>query len=334
MILSQNQLTEENLRLELDRLAQRIDIPQIDDALKFPRFFQIETTRLCNARCPFCAIHQWDKSTPFMSEPLWEKIARELIEYKDWLRFVDLQRAGEPLLDKKMAQRVRQLKEGGLKHVAISTNASALNEKNARNLLNAGIDEVMLSIDSVVKEKYVTLRVGLNFDVVMENIRRFFALRAELRPSCMVRVRAVCVYDPEKDSQEMQDWENFWAPMKMPQDRIYMKRVHSWGNQVDVNGAPVANDNIFHPCIIPWSTMHITAMGTVALCPHDYDGKAQLGDINKSSIAEVWRAQKLSQIRLLHATGQRNQISFCRGCTTFDEEFSLERDKEKNKANA
>jgi radical SAM protein with 4Fe4S-binding SPASM domain len=226
-----------------------------------------------------------------------------------------------------MYRRVKQLKDGGIKHVAISTNASGLNERNARALLEAGIDEVMLSIDSVVKEKYEQLRVGLNYEQVMSNIRRYFRLRDEIRPESEIRVRAVCVFDPEKEVQELLDWENFWRPLKQPHDRIYMKRVHSWGNQVTVDGAPAADESIFHPCIIPWSTMHITAMGIVALCPHDYDGKANLGDINTHSIAEVWRAQKLLEVRRLHATGDRNEIAFCRGCKTFDEENSLERDK-------
>jgi radical SAM protein with 4Fe4S-binding SPASM domain len=328
MILSRDDVTPERLKAELDRLAERIDISEIEESLRFPRFFQIETTRLCNARCPFCAIDQWDKSVPMMPEALWQKIAAELVEYRDWIRFVDLQRAGEPLLDKKMYQRVKQLKDGGIKHVAISTNASGLNDKNARALLEAGIDEVMLSIDSVEKKKYEELRVGLNYEQVLGNIRNYFRLRDEIRPNSQIRVRAVCVFDPDKEHQEVLAWENFWRPLKKPHDRIYMKRVHSWGNQVDVEGAPDPNGNIFHPCIIPWSTMHITAMGTVALCPHDYDGKANLGDINIHSIAEVWRAQKLEEVRRLHATGNRNEISFCRGCRTFDEEFSLERDKE------
>jgi radical SAM protein with 4Fe4S-binding SPASM domain len=328
MILSRDDVTPERLKAELDRLAERIDISEIEESLRFPRFFQIETTRLCNARCPFCAIDQWDKSVPMMPEALWQKIAAELVEYRDWIRFVDLQRAGEPLLDKKMYQRVKQLKDGGIKHVAISTNASGLNDKNARALLEAGIDEVMLSIDSVEKKKYEELRVGLNYEQVLGNIRNYFRLRDEILPNSQIRVRAVCVFDPDKEHQEVLAWENFWRPLKKPHDRIYMKRVHSWGNQVDVEGAPDPNGNIFHPCIIPWSTMHITAMGTVALCPHDYDGKANLGDINIHSIAEVWRAQKLEEVRRLHATGNRNEISFCRGCRTFDEEFSLERDKE------
>jgi radical SAM protein with 4Fe4S-binding SPASM domain len=328
MILSRAELTEERLAAELDKLAERIDVTHLKDALRFPRFFQVETTRICNARCPFCAIDQWDKSVPMMSDTLWEKVAAELIEWKDWIRFADLQRAGEPLLDKKMYRRVKQLKDGGLKHIAISTNASALNERNARALLEAGIDEVMLSIDSVVKEQYEKLRVGLNYELVMANIHRFFHLRDEIRPQAQIRVRAVCVFDPDKEQHEVLSWENFWRPLKKPHDRIYMKRVHSWGNQVQVDGAPSPDSEVLHPCIIPWSTMHITAMGTVALCPHDYDGKANLGDINTHSIAEVWRAQKFAEVRRLHAAGERDAINFCRGCRTFDEEFSLERDKE------
>ena len=328
MILSRDELTPERLDAELQSLAQRIEVPELRDALKFPRFLQIETTRLCNARCPFCAIDQWDKSVPMMADSLWEKIAAELIEWRHWLRFVDLQRAGEPLLDKKIYRRVHQLKGGGIKHVALSTNVSGLNEKNARALLEAGIDEVMLSIDAVDKEGYEKSRVGLKYEQVMENICRYFRLRDEIRPQSQIRVRAVCVFDPEKEPDAVRAWEDFWGPMKRPHDRIYMKRMHSWGNQMVLDGAPSSDDVVLHPCIIPWSTMHITAMGTVALCPHDYDGKANLGDINTRSIAEVWRAQKLQEVRRLHASGQREAIHFCRGCRTFDEEFSLERDKD------
>jgi MoaA/NifB/PqqE/SkfB family radical SAM enzyme len=328
MILSRAALTSEALAAELEELAERIDVPDLKDALKFPRFFQIETTRLCNAACPFCAVDKWDKSVPMMPDALWEKIAVELIEWRDWIRFVDLQRNGEPLLDKKIYRRVRQLKDGGIKHVALATNASGLSDKNARALLEAGIDEVMLSIDSVVKEKYEQLRVGLNYEQVMHNIQNYFRLRDELRPRSQIRVRAVCVFDPDERQQELLDWENFWRPLKKPQDRIYMKRMHSWGNQMTLEGAPSPDADVLHPCIIPWSTMHITAMGRIALCPHDYDALADLGDVNKHSIATVWQAVKLQEVRRLHATGNRNDISFCRGCRTFDEAFSLERDKE------
>lgn len=328
MILSRDELTPERLEAELLILADRIEVPDLKDALRFPRFFQVETTRLCNARCPFCAIDQWDKSVPMMSDTLWDKVAAELIEWKDWVRFVDLQRAGEPLLDKKIYKRVKQLKDGGIKHVGMSTNASGLNEKNARALLEAGVDELMLSIDAIDKENYEKSRVGLNYEQVLGNIRRYFRLRDEINPLSQIRVRAVCQFDPDENPDAVREWEEFWGPLKKSHDRIYMKRMHSWGNQVALDGTPSAEDEVLHPCIIPWSTMHITAMGKVALCPHDYDAKADLGDINTHSIATVWRASKLAEVRRLHATGQRDAINFCRGCRTFDEAFSLERDKD------
>ncbi len=332
MLKRKDDVLEASLDAEMARLAARIGVDDIDEALYFPRFFQIETTRLCNARCTFCAIDQWDKTTAWMSDELWDKIADELVQYSDWIRFVDIQRAGEPMLDKKIADRIKRLKDGGIKHVMITTNASGLNEKNARKILEAGIDELMISIDSVTKENYEATRVGLKYEMVMKNITRYFELRDEINPDSMVRVRGVCTVDPdsEENREELEQWENYWDKHKKPIDRVYMKRLHTWGNQVAFDGGDFQED-IYHPCIIPFGTMHITAMGTIALCGHDFDAKANLGDINTHSIAEVWQADKFREVRSLHAAGRRNEIPFCPGCQTFDEEMCLEEDKNRIK---
>lgn len=329
MIADKRAATAENLAAEMTAIARRCEVAVPEDMYRFPKYFQIETTRLCNARCPFCAVDLWDKSTPFMSDELFDKIADELIEHRDWIKFVDLQRAGEPLLDKKIYPRVARLKDGGIGHVAITTNASALNDANARRLLAAGIDEVMLSIDSVRKEQYERLRVGLCYESVLDNIRNFFALRDALRPECRIRVRGVSFHDLDstEDVAELESWEAFWAGLRKPQDRIYMKRAHNWGNQKSLDGHSPEYGWVWHPCIIPWSTMHITAMGKVALCPQDFDALADLGDINISTIAEVWRDPRIGEVRRLHAAGARNDIGFCRGCLLFDEEFSIEKER-------
>ncbi|MBV8166000.1 MAG: radical SAM protein, partial [Alphaproteobacteria bacterium] len=182
MILSKEAATPEALAAEARDISRRFDVRSVDELLHFPQYFQVETTRLCNARCPFCPSDVWDKTTPYMSDALYKKVADEIIAHRDWVKFVDLQRAGEPLLDKKIYERVAYMKDGGVKFVAITTNASGLTEDNARKLLAAGIDEVMLSIDSVEKEKYEQMRAGLKYEQVMANIRGFFRLRDELKP--------------------------------------------------------------------------------------------------------------------------------------------------------
>ena len=126
------------------------------------------------------------------------------------------------------------------------------------------------------------------------------------------------------DRGELQKWEDFWGKYKEPHDRIYMKRAHSWGNQIKWEDNIPEYSSIYHPCILPWSTMHITSMGIVPLCPQDYDAKMNIGDINKNTIAEVWNNQNWNKIRNLHETGNRNDIKFCQKCQLFDLDYSLE----------
>jgi wyosine [tRNA(Phe)-imidazoG37] synthetase (radical SAM superfamily) len=330
MILSKSDVTPEALAAEDRDIARRFDVAHIDNLQYFPQYFQLETTRLCNAHCPFCPADVWNKSTPFMSDELFKKLADEIIEYRDAVKFLNIQRAGEPLLDKKLYERVRYLKDGGIKFIALATNASALNEQNARKLLEAGIDEVMLSIDSVEKERYEQLRIGLKYEQVIANIRGFFNLRDEIRPQCIIRVRGVSFHDTSKqeDRDDIEAWERFWGDLKKPHDRIYMKRAHTWGNQKIVEGHSPEYDWVYHACVIPFSTMHITAMGHVALCGQDYDATINFGDLNRETIVEVWRGESINAMRKLHRSGERNQVSLCQGCRLWDEEFSLEREKE------
>jgi radical SAM protein with 4Fe4S-binding SPASM domain len=224
-------------------------------------------------------------------------------------------------------ERVRKLKQANIKCVSMSTNASLLTEDKTRALFDAGLDELMFSIDTVDKETYEKTRIGLKFDTAVKNIKMFFRLRDELKPDTKIRVRGVFFEDPDKEEHKKHIgmWEDFWGRLKKPNDRIYLKRAHNWGNQKVWEDKLKKYDWVYHPCVLPWSTLHITTMGIVPLCPQDYDAKMNIGDINENTIAEVWRNENWTRIRELHSTGSRNEIRFCQGCRLFDLDFSLEK---------
>lgn len=326
MILDPDELTPETLQRELDDIGRRLNLPRAEDALRFPKYFQIETVRLCNSRCPFCAVTQWDKSVPYMSDALYDKLVREMTPHAKWIEFVSIQRAGEPLLDKKLPERVRAMKAIGIKKVSVTSNASLLTEERAVALLEAGLDEMMLSIDSIDPEVYPTMRVGLDYDTVIRNIRTFFFVRDRLRPDALIRVRGVSYHDPDRaeDKERMACWEAFWDELRRPQDRIYLKRAHTWGNQRLWEGHPVDLGVTYHPCIIPWSTLQVTTSGKVPLCGNDYDADFGLGDTNVQTLEEIWHNAAWARIREMHAAGRRNELGICRGCRIWDLEMSLE----------
>jgi radical SAM protein with 4Fe4S-binding SPASM domain len=328
MTITKDQATQKDLLREKGSLAARLSVKDLQETRQFPQYFQIETTRYCNAQCPFCAVNEWDMSHPKMTDYLYDKIIEEVGDYSDWIRLFDVQRAGEPLVDKKITARIKKAKGVGLKWVAISTNGALLDSRKGIELLEAGIDEVMISIDSVEKEEYESLRAGLNFETVMSNIRTFFRLRDEIRVGTRIRIRGVSSFDiySKENADRVARWNEVWGELRRENDRVYFAPPHNWGNTHEWNGHKdlINATNDCAPCICPWSTMNILASGLVALCSQDINADIILGDINKQSIADVWRGKKSEEIRYIHGSGERNKISFCRGCKVYNPEFSLE----------
>lgn len=110
----------------------------------------IATTNICNAKCVFCAYPVTRQRKGVMSDEVFHK-ARSLVLFRD---YVDLTpTVGDPLIDPKLVERVRDLAQGGRK-VSITTNLIGMDRSMADALLWAGISEVFVSIPSFSPNDY------------------------------------------------------------------------------------------------------------------------------------------------------------------------------------
>jgi hypothetical protein len=284
--------------------------------LGFPRFLEIETVNACNARCPMCTIADWERRAPIMKDGLFEKIAGDIDRHASVVKRVSLYRDGEPLLDKKLARRVRRLKEGGVRKVSIATNVALLDEERSVDLLHAGLDHVILSIDSLKKDVYESIRVGLNLETVMANALRFIDLRDKIRPGTEILVRMIA---QESNRDEWPEYERFWRLRVGAMDRVYFHNIHNWGTQLS-GFKPVAysyEPNL--PCVALWSLLVIFANGDVPLCNVDYNNKHPTGSVLTHSIAELWQSKIMDERRKLHLKGEKSCIAPCAKCNVWDE---------------
>ena len=55
-----------------------------------------------------------------------------------------------------------------------------------------------------------------------------------------------------------------------------------------------------YPCYRPWLTFTVLWDGRVSLCCADFDGKTILGDLNTSTIQEIWNAEPYRAVRRQH----------------------------------
>lgn len=298
-------------------LLGRIDKDsKINDLLRFPRFFEIETVNACNARCPMCTIDDWQRKTPTMKDGLFNKIVDELREHSDTIQRVSLYRDGEPLLDKKLPKRVQLLKDNGIKQVSIATNVSLLNEKRSIDLLESGIDLVIMSIDSLDKNIFESIRVRLDFDEVIENAKRFIELRDRISPNTRIWMRMI------RQKSNIDEWpyyEQYWSKYLNKNDRIYYHNIFNWGGQLDGFSPVKSTYEPNLPCVSLWSLFVIFGDGKVPLCNVDYNNKFPLGDVTKSSIEEIWRSSLLNKYRDMHLGHKKDNISICQNCNVWDE---------------
>lgn len=300
-------------------LIQRINpAASISQLEAFPSYFEIETVNACNARCPMCTIDDWDRRDGLMTDDLFLRIAEEIGRHTDTVKRVQLFRDGEPLLDKKLALKTEMLKRLGIKKIGISTNAALLTQSKSRDLLEAGMDEVILSIDSLVPATYEAIRKGLRFDEVFANVLGFIHERDRLGSTCQAWVRMI---RQESNRTEWPMFEAYWRKILKTSDRVDYRNIHNWGVQLK-DFRQIAPANITKPCVALWSLMVIFANGDVPLCNVDFNLKHPMGNVLDSSIEEIWTSRKMNEVRTDHALGIRKSI--CNGCTVWSQEANTE----------
>ena len=298
-------------------LVKRISAEETyKDLLHFPRYIEIETIHACNARCLMCTIDEWQRSDRLMKEELFQKIADEVIEHSNEIKRVTLYRDGEPLLDKKMPERIEMLKDGGIKSISISTNGGLLTESKAKDLLNTGLDIIIMSIDSLKKEVYESIRVGLEFEQVLENMIRFIGLRNRIRTETQIWFRMI---RQANNAEEWPDYYDFWAPKLCNHDRVYYHNIFNWGGQLkDFNPVTKSYEPNL-PCVALWSLLVIFCNGDVPLCNTDFNIKYPSGSVFNNSIQEIWQSQIMNFRRQLHLQNQKYKIDICKNCNVWDE---------------
>jgi len=105
---------------------------------------EIETTSICNRKCPFCPVAYDNSQKAIMSDEIFNKIITELKElnFKGEIAFSGY---GEPLLDEKLEEKVEKIKKELDSSVEIVTNGDFLTYERFKHLISAGVDVFRLS---------------------------------------------------------------------------------------------------------------------------------------------------------------------------------------------
>ncbi|MCL5994734.1 MAG: radical SAM protein [Chloroflexi bacterium] len=140
----------------------------------------IEVTNHCNLLCETCP-----RTFVTYEEPrtlAWDDFLCVVDQFPDMERAV-LHGIGEPLLNRNLPQMIAHLKARGV-YVLFNTNATLLTEEWGRKLIEAGLDELRVSIDGANPKTYALIRGAPLFHKVLQNLKRFVEVQRELGADC------------------------------------------------------------------------------------------------------------------------------------------------------
>jgi organic radical activating enzyme len=261
----------------------------------FPPFLKVEATPLCHLSCGGC-VHGSKSYKKTLNNKMHLTVDRlnQIIEpIIPTLIGVSLSYSGEPLLNRQIPGLVRYLHEARIS-TSFSTNLSIpMSEAQAEALVGAGLDRMQISLDGATEDTYRRYRIGGNFTLVLQNVRKLAEAKLRLgatRPNLVWKM-VIFPYNAHeiptvKRTARSLGFDSFEFVLDNDGD----EKLQVLNRE---NSQMVAAKK---PCFWVWNTATIGWDGGVQACCKQIN-QIWLGNALQEDIRTIWRGDHYAAIR-------------------------------------
>lgn len=291
----------------------------------------IEPTTYCNLRCPECpsGLRNFTRPTGMLKPENFQNMVDQL--HKD-LIYLLLYFQGEPYLNKNFLAMAKYATQKGI-YTATSTNGHYLTDDIAKQTVESGLSEVIISIDGTTQDTYEAYRVGGELEKVKAGVANLVKWRKELQSQTPhIVIQFLVVRPNEHQVEEIQQWGK-----EIGADNVLLKtaQIYDYENGSDLiptiskysrykqeaNGKWTLKNKLTNQCWKLWQGAEITWDGKVLPCCFDKDADYEMGNLLETSFADIWRSAAYHTFRT-HLLRSRNKIDICQNCSEGTKVFS------------
>jgi tungsten cofactor oxidoreducase radical SAM maturase len=171
--LSRNHLLENQEWWVNQRDGSVILLPRVPDLRKL----YVEPTTHCNLKCHTCIRNVWEDQGGHMGMETFQTLMQQIGEFPqlDRVVFVGF---GEPFIHPQILEMINLVHQRDL-DVTIISNGLLLDKPILREVVQLGVDRLVISLDGVTPETYAGVR-GASLAKVLDNIRILNEVKSEL----------------------------------------------------------------------------------------------------------------------------------------------------------
>lgn len=298
-----------------DRMSLQDMIP-----LDTPLSILVSPTDYCDIKCIFCPFHGLTADTSRkkikMSLGLFEDLIEQMKEFPQRTKTMIFAGRGEPTLHQELPQMIR-LAKTTVDSIRLTTNGVNLSPVLNKQLIDAGLDYMKISVPAIdEKSAYDVTSVRIDIKQYIENIRNLYENKT---PSMTIYCKTTNValganggdpdpYYAERFYSMFDDVCDYTfiekiAPIKSDPTEETLKKMgianfgseNIFGFSGEMTNTPICERLFYH--------LTILSNGDVFPCDINTDVSLRLGNLQNTSIRNIWNSDKLKKIRLAFLKG-------------------------------
>ena len=289
-----------------------------------PFSLSIEPTTACNLGCPECpsGLKKFTRPTGKLDVLFHQKLLKNVGKQVFYINYYF---QGEPFLHPQFLDLIKEAKVHKI-YTSTSTNAHFIDEVKADEIVNSGLDRLIISIDGMTQETYENYRVNGTLSKVLEATKFLIASKKKFKsatphlifqflavrqnehevPSVFKLAKEIGIKEVRIKTAQLYDYKN--GNKLMPENEDYSRY------KLASNGTYVLKYKTGNHCWRMWSSSVLTWDGKVVPCCFDKDAQHVLGSVADQDFDLIWKSKKYSNFRNA-ILSNRNGIDICQNCS-------------------
>lgn len=293
--------------------------------LRTPYAAYIFPTNLCNFMCNYCGHSlgltrmkkEYDFCAENMSMDTYRRIIDQLKEFPEQLKVISLTGHGEPLVNRELEEMVAYAKKSKVaERVETISNASLLTHERSKQLVDAGLDCIRISLQGLSTAKYEAVcKRKVDFSKLVGEIQYLY----EHKKQCKVFVKVMDV------ALEKGEEEAFYQIFRPISDRMYIEQCRPVYSGVEMTEQIECKADRYgrkHEsrivCPLCFYMVGVHPNGDVSPCETIYK-PLTLGNVYKDTLIHMWNSKKNREFQKMQLRRERLQNGACARCCAPDD---------------
>lgn len=288
---------------------------------QFPLAISFELFHGCNLACGSC-LYSIDESRwgyevdreAVLTFDVYKKVINEGASNN--LLSVKIHGLNEPLLKPDMVvEFVKYASEMGIPDVSVSTNGILLTPELSKRLVDAGLTQILISLDALYPETYIAARGSNYLPTIMNNIEMLKKYRRDYtgfgwkggityKQLPLIKVSFVKTKNNIKEAEEFEKYWKTRVDGVMMQYFVNLFLDEEKRQEVEKIRLPFSLEE-FHT--MPYKGASVRNNGDVVACCLPWNFAYPVGNIYKQSMKEIWKGE-------LYEAARKREPKFCDRC--------------------